>query len=111
MNLILYRRVEELLYNLYPRLTRFPVAEKHCLCKSIKDTIYELLKYIALGNYVRSKRKEYLQSADGYLKVLKVLIKLSHKERYLSAGLFKEYDLETTEISKMLSGYIRSANK
>lgn len=110
MNLILYRRVEELLYNLYPRLIRFPKAEKHCLCKSIKDTLYGILKCIALGNYVKSKRRTYLQEADGYLKVLKVLIKLSHRQKYLSNGLFRNYDLELTEISKMLSGYIRSVN-
>lgn len=111
LKLILYRRIEELLYNIYPRLIKFPKAEKHCLCAEIKDVLYNLLKFVALGNYVKSKRKVYLQEADGYLKVLRVLIKLSHKQRYISTGLFKQYDVELTEISKMLSAYIMSSIK
>jgi len=111
MDLILYRRIEEFLYNIYPRLVKYPKSETHCLCKSIKDTIYNLLKYIALGNYVKSKRKQYLQEADAYLKMLKVLVKLSNRQRYISIGLFRKYDIELTEISKMLSAYIRSTIK
>lgn len=110
-SLLVYRKTEELLYKVYPRLVKFPKSEKFSLCQSIKNNFFELLKCISLGNSVKSKRKTYLQEADGYLQTLKVLVKLSKQRRYISTGFFKEVDLELTEINKLLSGYIRSVNK
>ncbi|MDC3412517.1 four helix bundle protein [Terrihalobacillus insolitus] len=110
-SLTVYRKTEELLYKVYPRLTNFPKSEKFSLCQSIKENFFDLLKNISLGNSVKSKRKIYLQEADGHLQILKVLIKLSKQRKYISVGFFREVDLELTEINKLLSGYIRSVNK
>lgn len=68
-----------------------------------------MLRCISLGTTVKSKRVSYLQEADGYLQILKVLMKLSKQRKYISAGFYREIDLEMTEINKMLSGYIKSA--
>ena len=108
-SLQVYRKTEDLLYNIYPKLINFPKSEKFSLCQSIKDNFFDLLKYISLGNSVKSKRKTYLQEADGHLQVIKVLIKLSKQRKYITDGHFKNIDLTLTEINKMLSGYIRSA--
>lgn len=110
-SLTVYRKTEELLYKVYPRLANYPKAEKFSLCQSIKENFFELLKNISLANSVKSKRKTYLQEADGYLQTLKVLIKLSKQRKYISVGFFREVDLELSEINKLLSGYIRSVNK
>lgn len=110
-SLKVYKKTEELLYNVYPRLAKYPKSEKFSLCQAIKDNFFNLLKCISLANSVKSKRKTYLQEADGYLQILKVLIKLSKQRKYISIGFFKETDLELTEINKLLSGYIRSVNK
>lgn len=110
-DLVLYRKTEELLYKIYPRLVNFPKSEKFSLCQSIKENFFELLKYISLANSVKSKRMTYLQEADGYLQVLKALIKLSKQRKYISEGFFKDIDLKLTEINKLLSGYIKSVNK
>lgn len=110
-DLMVYRKTEELLYKVYPRLVNFPKSEKFSLCQSIKENFFNLLKAISLGNSVKSKRLVYLQEADGYLQVLKVLFKLAKQRKYISVGFFKEVDLELTEINKLLSGYIRSVNK
>jgi len=110
-DLEVYRRTEELLYKIYPRLFKYPKSEKFSLCQSIKNTFFNLLTYISLGNSVKSKRKTYLQEADGYLQSLKVMVKLSKQRKYISVGFFQEIDLELTEINKMLSGFIRSVNK
>lgn len=110
-NLEVYRRSEELLYKFYPRLKNFPKSEKFSLCQNIKENFFELLKYISLGNSVKSKRLTYLQEADGHLQVLKVLVKLSKQRRYISEGFFRDIDLELTMINKLLSGYIRSVNR
>ena len=108
-DLKVYRKTEELLYKVYPRLVNYPKSEKFSLCQSIKNSFYELLKYISLGNSVKSKRKTYLQEADGHLQVIKTLMKLSKQRKYISVAFFKEVDLALTEINKMLSAYIRSS--
>lgn len=110
-DLIVYRKTEELLYKIYPRLVNFPKSEKFSLCQNIKENFFDLLRCISLGNSVKSKRIAYLQEADGYLQVLKVLIKLSKQRKYISDGFFKDVDLQLTEINKLLSGYIKSVNK
>lgn len=110
-NLHLYRRTEELMYKVYPRLANFPKSEKFCLCQTIKEYFFQMLKSISLANSVRSKRLSYLQEADGFLQVLKTLMKLSKQRKYISIGFFKEIDVELTEINKLLSGYIRSVDK
>lgn len=53
----------------------------------------------------------YAQEADGYLQTLKVLIKLSKERKYISVNFFEMIDLELTEISKMISGYIRAIKR
>ena len=108
-DLVVQKKTEQLLYKVYPRLVNFPKSEKHSLCAHIKDAFFEILKYISLGNAVKSKRKTYLQEADGHLQVLKVLIKLANNRKYISKGFFKEIDTDLTEINKLLSGYIKSS--
>ena len=110
-NLLVYTKTENLLYRLYPVLINYPKSEKFALCREIKDCLYNILKNISLGNSVKSKRLTYLQEADGYLQILKVLLKLSKHRKYISKGFFEEIDLQLTEINKLLSGYIRSVNK
>lgn len=108
-SLIVYRKVEELLYRVYPTLKNYPKSEKFSLCQNIKNCLYDLMKCISLGNNVKSKRKSYLQEADGHLQILKTLFKLSKQRKYVSVAFFREIDLALTEINKMLSAYIRSA--
>ena len=109
-DLVVYKKSEQLLHRIYPRLRNFPKSEKQGLALHIKENFFDMLKFVQMGNSVKSKRKEYLQSADGHLQTLKVLMHLAFRQRYLSSGFFKEIDLDLTEINKLLSGYIRSTS-
>jgi four helix bundle protein len=110
-DLLVYTKTENLLFRLYPVLVNYPKSEKFALSQQIKECLYNTLRCISLGNSVKSKRMTYLQEADGYLQILKVLMKLSKHRRYISEGFFREIDLQLTEINKLLSGYIKSVNK
>ena len=110
-DLIVKKKTEQLLYKVYPRLVNFPKSEKFSLSQRIKEAFFDILKYISLGSAVKSKRKTYLQEADGHLQVLKALIKLAHYRKYISDGFFKEIDVNMTEINKLLSGFIKSSLK
>lgn len=107
-SLNLYTKTEELLYKMYPVIIKYPKSERYALCQTIKTEFFELLKFISLANSVKSKRSTYLQEADGHLQVLKVLIDLSKKRKYISTGFHRDVRNELEIINKMLSGYIRS---
>ena len=104
-----YRRIEGLLHRIYPAVTNFPKAEKYALSQELKNQFYQLLSNIALGNSVKSKRRTYLQIADGHLQTIKVLIKLANNRRYIGKGFYREIDEELTEIDHMLSAYIKAS--
>lgn len=108
-SLVLYKKTEELLYNVYPRLVNYPNAEKFSLCQYIKNNFFEMLKFLSLGNNVKSKRTTYLQEADGHLQTLKTLFKLSRQRKYISISYHEEIDLKLTEINKLLSQCIRTS--
>ena len=88
-DLILYKKTEVLLHEVYPVLKNFPKAEKFALCQEIKQAFYSLLKYIMLANNVKSKRRLYQEEADAYIKLLLVLFSVAKKQKYLSQSIYK----------------------
>ena len=52
-----YRRSEELMNRVYPALNNYPRHEKFSLVSEIKSCFYNLISNIALGDSVKSKRK------------------------------------------------------
>lgn len=110
-NLEIYNRMFNLLNRIYPALRNFPKSEKFALAQDIKNCFLNYLTYVSRADKVKSKRLVYSQEAEGYLQKIKTLMKLSFNRRYISKGFYKDISLELTEVSKMLSGYIRSINK
>lgn len=100
-----------LLNRIYPALRNFPKSEKFALAQDIKNCFLNYLTYISQADKVKSKRLVYSQEAEGYLQKIKTLMKISFNQHYISKGFYRDISLELTEVSKMLSGYIRSINK
>ncbi|MFP4019691.1 MAG: four helix bundle protein [Bacteroidales bacterium] len=94
-------------FRIYPALRNFPKSEKFALCHQIKEHFIELLKNISLANSVKSKRKTYLQEADGILQNVKTLVRLSKHQKYLSKGFYEDIHLNLSEINALLVGYIK----
>lgn len=102
--------MENLFGRIYPALINFPKSEKYATTQDIKNCFLEYLTYVARANNVKSKRLIYSQEAEAYLQKIKTLMKLSYSRRYISKGFYTDISLELTEVSKMLSGYIKSTN-
>lgn len=110
-NLELLKRIEEFAKTIYPMLKNFPKAEKFAMCSEVKINLYNLYQFTYRAKFVKSKRLCYLQESEGYLATLRFILKLARENKYISMGAYKEIDLSLTEISKMLSGYIKSSVK
>lgn len=104
-----YKKTEQLMFRTYPAIVAFPNAEKYCLSQTIKNTFFQLLTNLSLGNSVKSKRKTYLQDADGYLQTLKILFRLARYQKYIGKEFHRQISVELTEINKMLSAWIKAS--
>lgn len=109
-DLEIFLRMDNLLNRIYPALKNFPNSEKFALAQDIKVYFMSYLSYIARANSVKSKRLGYSQEAQGYLNIIKIAIRTSYRQRYISKGFYEDISLELTEVSKMLVGYIKAIN-
>ena len=109
--LLVSRRAEALLNIIYPSLKNYPRAEKYALCSEIKHHFYSMIALIEMANAVPSLRRKYAQEADGHLQTIKILIRLSRNQKYISKGFYRNLDQELAEINKLLSGYIKAASQ
>ena len=98
-----------LLNEVYPTFKNYYNSEKHRLCDKITDAYLNLLENLSLANTVRSKRKYYLNKADGYIQHCKALNDLSFSQKQISEGFHDNVDLKLSEIGRMLSGWIKKS--
>lgn len=106
-----YKRTEQLMFRTYDPITKYPNAEKFCLAQETKLYFLKALTNMSLGNNVKSKRKEYLNTADGYIHMLKVSFRLARYRKYIGKEFHRQISVELTEIGKMLGAWIRSSSR
>lgn len=65
-DLIIYKKAESLLNDVYPVLRAFPKSEKFSLCQEIKQAFYALLRNIMLANNIKARKRMYQEEVDAY---------------------------------------------
>lgn len=75
--LILYRRIEELVFYSKNLLIKYPKSERFTLSSDIMNSCYKMLKLVlfAVKTKDNNKRQEYLEECDIEKEYLKVLIR------------------------------------
>lgn len=108
-SLLVFRKTEHLLNaEVYPLLRKFPKSEKFSLCQEIKQAFYSLLRNIALANNVKHKRRLYQEEADGYQKLLLILINTAYQQRYITEKKKLQLQSALEEIGRLLGGWMKS---
>lgn len=106
-DLLLYKKAEHLLLQIYPMLLNFPKSEKFALCQEIKQAFYALLRNILLANNVRSKRRMYQEEVDAYLKLILALFAVAKHQKYITTRKSLQIQSRIEEIGKILGGWMR----
>lgn len=106
--LILYKKSETLLNDIYPLLKSFPKSEKFALCQEIKQAFYALLRSILLANNIRKQRREHQEKADAEIKLLLVLFGIAKKQRYITSKKNFQIQCSLEELGKILGGWMRT---
>ena len=83
---------------------KYPKAERFDLCTDIKERCYKMLRLVmyAWRTKNRDKQLEYLTDCDVELAVLKTLIRISYKMKYITDKNYMAWSNKISEIGKML---------
>ncbi len=84
--LMIYKQYMELIYYMENIVLKYPKCEKLSLVSNIKNNTYLGMKKIIMANkeFNKGKRINILNDLDTDMKILKVLIRLSYKKKYIS---------------------------
>lgn len=112
-DLIIYKEYLELIYYTEMILEKYPKCERFAIVTTLKNTTYEGMKYIlnAFKEYTREEKLKCLGRLDTDLKMLKVLVRISHKRRYISSKNYTAWSKKIANIGNLLGGWMKSCQK
>ena len=112
-SLIIYKQYMELIYYTEKITLKYPKSEKLSLVSNIKNNTYHGMKNIILAQkeYNKSRRIMILNNLDTDLKMLKVLIRISYKNKYINSKNYAAWSKKIFNISNLLGGWIKSCLK
>lgn len=109
-NLIIYKEYMDLIYYTHFILGKYPKAERFSLVQDIKKNTYAGMEIIIHANKTFNKKQRLilLHRLDGNLKILKVFIRVSHKNKYINDRNYGSWSRKITNIGNLLGGWIKS---
>lgn len=109
-NLKIYKQYVELTYYTFEILEKYPKKERFALSNEIKTTTLDGMKIIikAQKEFSKTRRIEILHTLDSNLKFLKVLIRISHKKKYINNKNYASWSKKLANISNMMGAWIKS---
>ena len=112
-NLKIYGKYLDLLSYTEMILKKFPKSERFALASEIKLVTYAGMEQIiyAFKFYDRTKKIEALNILDVKLKMLKVLIRISYKAKYITVQNYRAWSTKLFNIGNLLGGWINSCLK
>lgn len=101
------------IYNDIKSKEKYPKVEKLALVSTIKNNTYEGMKKVILAYkyYDKKDKLKCLNELDVDLKMLKVLIRISKKRKYISKRNYEAWSKKINNIGNMLGGWIMSCLK
>ena len=111
--LVIYGKYLDLISYTEMILKKYPKQERFALASFIKNKTYEGMEYIiyAYKIYDKNKKMEAFNMIDTKLKMLKVLIRISYKNKYISLQNYHAWSYKLAHIGNLLGGWINSCRK
>lgn len=102
--LVLYSKLESLLFYAKNLLIKYPKSEKFDLCTDIKNSCYKMLELVmrALKEKNNQQRLKYLTDCDVELAIQKTLVRISYKMKYITDKNFMTWGNLLEEIGRIL---------
>ncbi len=109
-DLTIYQKYIELIYytemitEKYPRYTRMGIVNE------IKNATYDGMKEILVAYriYEKGSKLEALNKLDINMKMLKVMIRISYRKKYINIKNYEAWSRKLNDIGSLLGGWINS---
>jgi len=111
--LVIYGKYMDLISYTEMILKKYPKCERFALATTIKNKTYEGMENViyAYKFYDKAKKLESLNNLDVNLKMLKVLIRVSYKNKYISLQNYRAWSLKLANVGNLLGKWILSCLK
>lgn len=111
--LMIYKQYVELIFYTNMILKKYPKSERYSLVTDIKNKTNDGLEAIlcCYKSYDRIEKLKYLNMLDVKLKFLKVMIRVSFKNKYISVKNYDAWSRKITNISNLMGGWMRTCRK
>lgn len=112
-DLIIYQKYMDLIYYTEMITEKYPRVSKTSTVSTIKNTTYDGMKYILLAYKVYEKKDKLdnLNKLDVNLKMLKVLVRVSYKKKYITIRNYEAWCRKINIVGTFLGGWINSCVK
>ncbi len=112
-DLIIYKQYVELIYYTEQITKKYPKSERFCLCTQIKNCTYDGIKNIltAYKKYDKSEKLAALNNLDIDLKMLKILVRISKKNKYINNNNYCAWVKKLTNINNLMLGWFSKCAK
>ena len=109
----IYKQYVELIYYTENIIMKFPKSERFALSTQIKNATYEGLRRV-IECYKAYERKEKVAALNGLdinLKLLKVMVRVSKRKKYISVKNHTAWVKKITNITNLMAGWMNTCAK
>ena len=111
--LMIYKQYLGMIYYTENITLKYPKSEKGAMVKKKKKITYNGMRKIILANkeFNKNKRIIILNEIDVELKMLKVMIRVSYRKKYINSKNYSAWSKKIYNIGNLLGGWIKSCLK
>lgn len=111
--LMIYKQYVELVFYTNMVLKKYPKSERYSLVTDIKNKTNEGLEDIlyCYKAFDRVNKLKYLNELDVKLKFIKVMIRVSYKNKYINVKNYDAWSRKIMNISNLMGGWMKSCRK
>lgn len=112
-DLKVYHEFVELLKYTYEIMKKFPKSEAMGISSDIKNCTTKSLENIILADKTFNilEKTSFLSKADSQLKLLKVLVRISYKEKYISSRNYGTWSRKISNVTILIYGWLKRCQK
>lgn len=104
-------KTENLFHSINMTMSKYKKPQKVELAKILSVQITDAIGLMNLARTVPSLRKQYLKEAQAKVETSRFIVKSIREANGISAGYWKQLDLEFSSISKSMGAYISKIGK
>jgi four helix bundle protein len=107
----LSQKLEDLAVEVHEAMQQYPKSEKYGLAKETELCVIRAAAMVARANKLSGYRekRECIDKADNELAILKIMLRLGNRLKYISNGRYGIIAGLVVEAGKMIGGWIKSS--